>query len=35
MPLFEEYRQAMDSEVADIKNSGGRQAAFDGQRLLE
>ncbi len=27
MPLFEEYRQAMDSEVADIKNSGGRQAS--------
>ena len=27
MPLFEEYRQAMDSEIADIKNSGGRQAS--------
>jgi len=27
MPLFEEYRHAMDSEVADIKNSGGRQAS--------
>ncbi len=24
MPLFEEYRRAMDSEVADIKNTGGR-----------
>lgn len=24
MPLYEEYRRAMDSEVADIKNTGGR-----------
>jgi leucyl aminopeptidase len=24
MPLYREYRKAMDSEVADIKNSGGR-----------
>ena len=24
MPLFREYRRAMDSEIADIKNSGGR-----------
>jgi leucyl aminopeptidase len=27
MPLFEEYRRAMDSEVADIKNVGGRAAS--------
>jgi leucyl aminopeptidase len=25
MPLYEEYRRAMDSEVADIKNTGVRQ----------
>jgi len=24
MPLYEEYRRAMDSDVADIKNTGGR-----------
>lgn len=24
MPLYEDYRRAMDSEVADIKNTGGR-----------
>jgi leucyl aminopeptidase len=24
MPLFPEYRKAMDSEIADIKNTGGR-----------
>lgn len=27
MPIFEEYRQAMKSEIADIKNSGGREAS--------
>lgn len=27
MPIFEEYRRAMDSDVADIKNSGGREAS--------
>lgn len=24
MPLYEEYRRAMDSQIADIKNTGGR-----------
>jgi leucyl aminopeptidase len=24
MPLYREYREAMNSDVADIKNSGGR-----------
>jgi leucyl aminopeptidase len=24
MPLYEEYRRAMDSDVADLKNTGGR-----------
>jgi leucyl aminopeptidase len=27
MPLYPEYRRAMDSEVADIKNIGGRGAS--------
>jgi leucyl aminopeptidase len=27
MPLYSEYRRAMDSEVADIKNVGGRAAS--------
>lgn len=27
MPLYPEYRQAMDSDFADIKNSGGRLAS--------
>jgi leucyl aminopeptidase len=27
MPLFPEYRKAMDSDFADIKNSGGRYAS--------
>lgn len=27
MPLYDEYRRAMDSEVADIKNTGGRLAS--------
>ena len=27
MPLYPEYRRAMDSEIADIKNAGGRQAS--------
>lgn len=27
MPLYEEYRRAMDSDVADIKNTGGRLAS--------
>jgi leucyl aminopeptidase len=27
MPIYEEYRQAMDSEIADIKNSDGREAS--------
>jgi leucyl aminopeptidase len=27
MPIFPEYRQAMDSDVADIKNTGGRYAS--------
>ncbi len=27
LPLWDEYRQLMKSEVADIKNSGGRAAA--------
>jgi leucyl aminopeptidase len=27
MPIFDEYRQAMDSEIADIKNVGGRGAS--------
>lgn len=27
MPLFPEYRRIMDSEIADIKNSGGRAAS--------
>ena len=26
MPLYEDYRRAMDSQIADIKNSGGRAA---------
>ncbi|MGH2449417.1 MAG: leucyl aminopeptidase family protein [Chloroflexota bacterium] len=26
MPLYDEYRRAMDSELADIKNTGGRAA---------
>ncbi len=26
LPLFEEYKDKMDSDVADLKNSGGRQA---------
>jgi leucyl aminopeptidase len=26
LPLFEEYREKLDSEVADIKNVGGRDA---------
>jgi leucyl aminopeptidase len=27
MPLFPEYRRAMDSDIADIKNTGGRPAS--------
>jgi len=27
MPFFPEYRRAMDSEIADIKNTGGREAS--------
>lgn len=27
MPLYEEYRRAMDSDVADIKNTGGREGS--------
>jgi leucyl aminopeptidase len=27
MPIYEEYRRAMDSNIADIKNSGGREAS--------
>ncbi len=27
MPLFQEYRELLDSDVADIKNTGGRAAA--------
>lgn len=25
MPIYDEYRRAMDSDIADIKNSGGRE----------
>jgi leucyl aminopeptidase len=27
MPIFEEYRRAVESEIADIKNTGGRYAS--------
>jgi leucyl aminopeptidase len=27
MPIYEEYRRAMDSEIADVKNTGGREAS--------
>jgi leucyl aminopeptidase len=27
MPIYEEYRRAMDSEIADLKNTGGRAGA--------
>jgi leucyl aminopeptidase len=27
MPMYSEYRKAMDSDFADIKNSGGRYAS--------
>jgi leucyl aminopeptidase len=27
MPLYEEYRRATDSDIADIKNTGGREAS--------